>query len=106
MSYRFMRVIVFFDLPVKTAKDKREYSHFRKFLIKNGFIMVQESVYSKLALNQTNANGICENVKKNKPSAGLVQMLTVTEKQYSKMEYVVGNFESNIVSNDERLLIL
>lgn len=101
-----MRVIVFFDLPVKTAKDKREYSHFRKFLIKNGFIMVQESVYSKLALNQTNANGICENVKKNKPSAGLVQMLTVTEKQYSKMEYVVGNFESNIVSNDERLLIL
>lgn len=101
-----MRVIVFFDLPVKTAKDKREYSHFRKFLIKNGFIMVQESVYSKLALNQTNANGICENVKKNKPSAGVVQMLTVTEKQYSKMEYVVGNFESNIVSNDERLLIL
>ena len=106
MSYRFMRVIVFFDLPVKTAKDRREYSHFRKFLIKNGFVMLQESVYSKLALNQTNANGICENVKKNKPPAGLVQMLTVTEKQYAKMEYVVGVSNNNMISNDERLLIL
>ncbi len=101
-----MRVIVFFDLPVKTKKDRREYTKFRKFLVKNGFMMVQESVYSKLALNQTVANGISESVKKNKPSAGLVQMLVVTEKQYSKMEIVVGSVDSNVVSNDERLLIL
>ncbi len=101
-----MRVLVFFDLPVKTKKDRREYSRFRKFLVKNGFMMIQESVYSKLALNQTVANGISESVKKNKPSAGLVQMLVVTEKQYSKMEIVVGSLDSNVVSNDERLLIL
>lgn len=101
-----MRVLVFFDLPVKTKKDRREYSRFRKFLVKNGFMMVQESVYSKLALNQTVVNGISESVKKNKPSAGLVQMLTVTEKQYSKMEIVVGTANSNVISNDERLLIL
>lgn len=101
-----MRVLVFFDLPVKTKKDRREYSRFRKFLVKNGFMMIQESVYSKLALNQTVANGISESVKKNKPPAGLVQMLVVTEKQYSKMEIVVGSLDSNVVSNDERLLIL
>lgn len=101
-----MRVLVFFDLPVKTKKDRHEYSRFRKFLVKNGFMMVQESVYSKLALNQTVVNGISESVKKNKPSAGLVQMLTVTEKQYSKMEIVVGTANSNVISNDERLLIL
>ncbi len=101
-----MRVLVFFDLPVKTKKDRREYSHFRKFLVKNGFMMIQESVYSKLALNQTVANGISESVKKNKPPAGIVQMLVVTEKQYSKMEIVVGSLDSNVVSNDERLLIL
>lgn len=69
-------------------------------------MMVQESVYSKLALNQTVANGISESVKKNKPPAGIVQMLVVTEKQYSKMEIVVGSLDSNVVSNDERLLIL
>lgn len=106
MSYRFMRVLVFFDLPVKTKKDRREYTRFRRFLVKNGFIMLQESVYSKLALNQTVANGISDSVKKNKPTAGLVQMLIVTEKQYSKMEIVVGKIDSNVVSNDERLLIL
>lgn len=106
MSYRFMRVIVFFDLPVKTKKDRREYSNFRKYLVKSGFMMMQESVYSKLALNQNVANGICDSIKKHKPSAGLVQMLTVTEKQYSKMEMVVGLNDSNVVANDERLLIL
>ena len=101
-----MRVIVFFDLPVKTKKDRREYSNFRKYLVKSGFMMMQESVYSKLALNQNVANRICDSIKKHKPSAGLVQMLTVTEKQYSKMEMVVGSNDSNVVANDERLLIL
>ena len=101
-----MRVIVFFDLPVKTKKDRREYSNFRKFLVKSGFMMIQESVYAKLALNQNVANGICDGVKKHKPSAGVVQMLTVTEKQYSQMEMVVGSNDSNVISNDERLLIL
>ena len=101
-----MRVIVFFDLPVKTKKDRREYSNFRKYLVKSGFMMMQESVYSKLALNQNVANCICDSIKKHRPSAGLVQMLTVTEKQYSKMEMVVGSNDSNVVANDERLLIL
>ena len=53
MSYRFMRVIVFFDLPTLTTEDKRNYSKFRRFLIKNGFMMLQESVYAKLALNSS-----------------------------------------------------
>ena len=53
MSYRYMRVILFFDLPTETLEDKREYRNFRKFLIKKGFLMMQESVYCKLALNQT-----------------------------------------------------
>ena len=106
MSFRFMRVVVFFDLPTETAEERRDYRRFRAALLKNGFFMMQESVYSKLALNQNVANGICDSIKKHKPSAGLVQMLTVTEKQYSKMEMVVGSNDSNVVANDERLLIL
>ena len=101
-----MRMILFFDLPTETAQERREYTRFRKYLLKSGFMMMQESVYSKLALNQNVANGICDSIKKHKPSAGLVQMLTVTEKQYSKMEMVVGTNDSNVVANDERLLIL
>ncbi|MCD7873152.1 MAG: CRISPR-associated endonuclease Cas2 [Clostridiales bacterium] len=101
-----MRVIVFFDLPVKTKKDCREYSRFRKHLIKSGFVMMQESVYSKLALNQNVANDIINNVKKQKPADGLVQILCVTEKQYSKMELVIGNVSNNVISTDERVVIL
>ena len=101
-----MRVLVFFDLPVTTSENRRAYVHFRKFLLKNGFLMLQESVYCKLALNSTAVNAIVENIHKNKPEEGVIQLLTVTEKQYSKMEMVVGSNDSNVVANDERLLIL
>ena len=55
---------MFFDLPVATIKDRREYSRFRRFLIKNGFIMLQESVYCKLAQNQTVADSIADSLRK------------------------------------------
>ena len=106
MSYRFMRVMIFFDLPVGTSEERRNYAKFRKYLVKNGFIMMQESVYSKLALNPSIANAVVENIRKNKPPVGLVQMMVLTEKQYSKMEIVVGNAQSTVLESDERLVIL
>lgn len=105
MSYRFMRVIVMFDLPMISSQEKREYRRFRKFLISNGFIMMQQSVYSKLALNNTVATTIIKNVKQNKPKDGLVQMLTITEKQYNRMEFVVGEFNSDTLNSDERMVV-
>ena len=53
-----MRILVFFDLPTLTAANKKDYTQFRKYLIKNGFIMIQESVYTKLALNQTVSDAV------------------------------------------------
>lgn len=106
MSYRFMRVVVFFDLPVETSADKRAYRMFRKFLIKNGFIMVQNSVYSKLALNSTVADLIMNKVRQNKPPEGIVQMLSITEKQYARMEYVIGDKKTTVIDTDERLIVL
>ena len=101
-----MRVIVFFDLPVQTGADRREYARFRKHLVKNGFIMVQESVYSKLALNMSAAGAIMESVRREKPPQGLVQMLVVTEKQYARMEYVVGERHCEVIDSDERTVFL
>ncbi len=101
-----MRVLVLFDLPVVTTSQKREYVRFRKYLLKSGFVMQQESVYSKLALNTSVAQRIAENVRKNKPKEGLVQMLTITEKQYSRMELLVGETTSEILQTDERMVIL
>lgn len=101
-----MRILVFFDLPVLTEKDRKEYRRFRKHLIKSGFIMAQESVYSKLAYNGPAADAIVENVRKNKPADGLVQALRVTEKQYQKMEFIVGKKNSTVLDTDERLVVL
>lgn len=101
-----MRMFVLFDLPVVTVENRRDYSRFRRFLIKNGFIMIQESVYCKMVLNQTVANTVMNNIKTNKPPAGLVQVLTVTEKQFEKMEFITGSFKNDVIDSDERLVIL
>lgn len=101
-----MRVIVFFDLPTETAEECRNYRKFRRLLIKSGFMMLQESVYSKLALNTTQVAQITNEVKSARPEKGLVQILSVTEKQFSKMEIISGKSNSNVIDTDERLLIL
>ena len=101
-----MRIILFFDLPTESLENKREYRKFRKFLIKKGFLMLQESVYCKLALNQTVAKAVVNSVKSNKPKDGLVQLIVITEKQFSKMEYICGENKSNIIDSDSKLVIL
>ena len=101
-----MRVLVFFDLPVLTSENRRAYAKFRRFLLKNGFLMLQESVYCKLALNSSAVNAIVDNVHKNKPEEGLIQLLTVTEKQYAKMDIILGQVKSEVLVTDERLVIL
>ena len=106
MSYRFMRVVVFFDLPVLTESNRREYRTFRKFLIKSGVMMVQESVYCKMAQNSSVADIMVDNIKKNKPLEGLVQVLRVTEKQYNKMDFIVGEKTGDVLTTTERLVIL
>lgn len=101
-----MRIIVFFDLPIETAKDRKIYSTFRKGLVNEGFIMMQESVYTKLALNMSVVNSTKEKLYKIKPTQGLVQMLIITEKQYSTIEYITGECNKKVLDNTERLIIL
>ena len=106
MRYRFMRVLVFFDLPTETSRDRKIYSKFRKLLIKEGFIMMQESVYSKLTLNSNQSNYLEERIRKNAPSKGLIQMLTITEKQYANIEYVIGKGNSKIINSEDKMIVL
>ena len=101
-----MRILVMFDLPVGTESERKNYRLFRKYLIKSGFLMLQESVYCKIAQNTTVADAIIANVRKNRPDDGLVQVLKITEKQYSRMEYIVGESNSDVLDSDERLVVL
>ena len=106
MRDRVMRTIVFFDLPNIYSKDKRNYLLFRKYLINEGFIMMQESVYSKIVLNQQQSKFLLERLKRNAPKKGIIQVFTITEKQYSQIEYIIGEHNSKIIDNEDRLVVL
>ena len=101
-----MRVLVMFDLPSVSSSERKEYTKFRKHLMESGFLMMQESVYCKLVQNATAADLLVDSIRKNKPSDGLVQVLKITEKQFSKIEYIVGKSNSEVLDTDERLVIL
>lgn len=105
-GFRFMRILVFFDLPTITGEDKRNYRNFRKCLIKNGFIMLQESVYCKLITSPSVEHSVRNTIEKNKPPEGLVQLLLVTEKQFNKMDYIVGCYKGEVIDNEERVIVL
>ena len=85
MLYEFMRLVLFFDLPMKTKKEVKIYTHFRKYLIKNGYMMMQFSVYCKIFPNREAAVKHVNILKKNIPKEGQIRLLLVTEKQYSKI---------------------
>lgn len=102
-----MRIMIFFDLPTITQQDRREYRKFRKFLINEGFIMMQESVYSKLVLNSTVKQSMIQRLERNKPKKGLVQSLIITEKQFASIDYIVGDANNiEIRDDDDRIVIL
>lgn len=85
-----MRLVIFFDLPVKTKKQIRIYTRFRKFLLSKGYMMLQYSVYSKILNNRDAATQHIDVVKKNCPNEGQVRLLMLTEKQYARMIIVIG----------------
>lgn len=101
-----MRTIIFFDLPNVYSIDKRNYNRFRKYLIKEGFIMLQESVYSKISLNNQQSDALIQRIKKNSPRKGVIQLLTITEKQYSNIQYILGNNDNKIINSEDRLIVL
>lgn len=106
MNYRFMRLLVFFDLPMLSDKNRRDYNAFRKFLIKNGFVMMQKSVYSKIVINNVTSKAVREKVSNNLPPEGLVELLEITENQFSRIEYLVGEEQKSAITNAERLIEL
>ena len=101
-----MRVLVFFDLPTETAEERRAYRKFHKLLIENGFLMLQESVYCRMLLTPSAGNAVMNVIRKNHPAKGIVQAMTVTEKQFAGMEYITGEYHSEVIDSDERLIVL
>lgn len=101
-----MRTIVFFDLPNIYLKDRKNYQKFRKYLINEGFVMMQESVYSKIVLNTQQSILLVNRIKRNAPRKGIIQVMTITEKQYAQIEYIIGESQTKIIDSEEKLIVL
>ena len=101
-----MRTLLFFDLPSVSKSEQREYRKFVKFLKQLGFVMMQESVYTKLSLNETIVDSTRKEVKSHLPKDGVVSILTVTEKQFASIEQLVGEINTDVIINDEKVIKL
>ena len=87
---KFMRVMIFFDLPVKSKDERRKATRFRNELLKDGFYMIQFSLYARICNTIESAKMHEERISKKVPSNGSVRSLIVTEKQYASMSILVG----------------
>ena len=92
---KFMRMIVFFDLPVTTAAERKVATKFRNFLLKDGYYMVQFSVYSRVCNGVDAVEKHSKRLKANLPKNGSVRLLTITEKQYQNMSILLGEISVN-----------
>jgi len=101
-----MRVMVFFDLPVESSNDRKNYSKFRNYLLDDGFVMMQKSVYSKITTNGAGASTVVQKLHRHKPPDGVVQILIITEKQFQGIEYLIGERQTEVIDTQQRLVIL
>lgn len=89
---KFMRMIVFFDLPVKEKSAQKQATKFRNFLLKDGYTMLQFSVYSRVCNGYDSVKTHENRLKANLPENGSVRLLTITEKQYESIQILLGNY--------------
>lgn len=102
-EYRVMWVLVFFDLPTQTKKDKHQYMLFRKNLQKDGFFMFQFSIYVRHCASAENAAVHVKRVKSFLPNSGNVCIMRITDKQFGDIELFEGSKEEKPLSEGIQL---
>ena len=85
-----MRMIVFFDLPVTTKIQRRAATQFRNFLLKDGYHMIQYSVYVRICNGMDAVEKHKDRIRHNLPNNGAIRVLTITEKQYEAIDIMLG----------------
>ena len=102
-EYRIMWVLVLFDLPTETKKEKKAYTDFRKKLVTDGFTMFQFSIYLRHCPSKENAEVHVKRVKSFLPEAGQVGVLCITDKQFGQMELFQGKKEKEVSTPYQQL---
>lgn len=104
-TVRFMRVLVFFDLPTATKIERKHYATFRKFLLKNGYDMLQFSIYCRICKGQDTADRYMYHLETNLPPKGNVRAMMVTNTQYERMKILVGMDKKEEKIGSKQLLL-
>lgn len=100
-------MIVLFDLPVKEKTAQKAATKFRKFLIDDGYLMLQYSVYTRVCNGYDAVKTHEKRLKAHLPENGSVRLLTITEKQYESMQILLGEFkQSDTPVSYEQLTLL
>jgi len=89
-GYRFMWILAMFDLPVDTDVARKHYTQFRKALLRDGFAMMQFSVYVRHCASEENADVHIGRVERGVPPDGEVRVLQITDKQFERMRVYWG----------------
>lgn len=86
-----MRILVFFDLPVTSPRERKAYSRFRKFLLRDGYTMLQFSVYTRICNGEDGVLKHMKRLKENLPPVnGAIRSMKITEKQFENMDILLG----------------
>lgn len=103
---RYMRMLVLFDLPVTTREKRRAYTLFRRFLIQDGYDMIQWSVYARMVNGMDDAEKHLKRLANNLPQEGSIRCLQVSEKQFANMKLLLGTrkFQEKKVNANQMLL--
>ena len=101
-----MYLIIMFDLPTTTKEQKKAYTEFRKDLLKEGFTMMQYSIYIRFCENNDILNSFLRKVENVVPKDGFVRGIGITQKQYENMTLFIGKKTSTeIYFTKDRLTI-
>lgn len=101
---RIMRLLVFFDLPVQQKEERKVATQFRKFLLNDGFYMLQFSVYCRICSNLEAAKVHEKRIQQQVPVRGSVRVLTITDKQYMDMKIMLGGQHPNDKHMDDDMI--
>ena len=102
-EYRIMWVLVFFDLPTETKKERKAAADFRKKIMNDGFTMFQFSIYLRHCASRENADVHIKRVKNILPELGQVGILCITDKQFGCMELFQGKKEKQVTAPYQQL---
>ena len=104
-AYRSLWLIAMFDLPVETMENRRDYTRFRKALLKDGFMMLQFSVYARFIPSEEAAEAHRRTIKSCIPPLGQVRLMAITDVQFAKMEVFFGKKPRSPEDIPEQILL-